>query len=144
MKTPAEKCAERQSPAQLAALRIREAVRNNLGENVVGQAELTRIIQSEYAPKSPDKCAEQAAAKFVASLHEQSLRGAEIAPALATIITESYAPTIQVAREAMEKIEAFHKSVFCGYPLCINGRPIDHTLLNDAADLARTALDQLK
>jgi hypothetical protein len=49
------------------------------------------------------------------------------------------------AIEACRKFDEFHLSVFSrGYPLEIQGKPIDHTLLNETYDLVYNVLQELK
>jgi hypothetical protein len=47
-------------------------------------------------------------------------------------------------RKACEKIMEFHQNCFCtGFPLEIKGKRIDHTLLNEAQQLAEKALSKI-
>ena len=49
------------------------------------------------------------------------------------------------AIEACKKIEQFHFQVFCtGPPLSIDGKPINHSILNEAYDLSYKVLQQIE
>lgn len=51
---------------------------------------------------------------------------------------------LPILLEAADAIVAFHQSIFPkGRPLTIDGKPIDHTLLNRAFGAALTALERL-
>lgn len=52
---------------------------------------------------------------------------------------------VDTAIEACKKIDKFHFEVFCsGRPLMIDGKPINHSILNEAYDLACKVLQQIK
>ena len=52
---------------------------------------------------------------------------------------------VDTAIEACKKIEQFHFQVFCtGRPLSIDGKSINHTILNEAYDLAYKVLQQIE
>ncbi len=48
----------------------------------------------------------------------------------------------RIMLEACRKIVQFHSDNFVGLPLCIDGKPINHTLLNQAAELAQRAIQK--
>jgi len=52
---------------------------------------------------------------------------------------------VDIAIEVCKKIDKFHFEVFCsGRPLMIDGKLINHSILNEAYDLAYKVLQQIK
>jgi len=52
---------------------------------------------------------------------------------------------IQDMVAACRSLDKFHREIFSyGRPLCIDGKPIDHTTLNDATAKAQSVLRRLE
>lgn len=60
-------------------------------------------------------------------------------------ITDKQKKIYDKAIEVCQKFDEFHSSVFSfGFPLEINGKQIDHTLLNEIHDLTYNIFQELK